>query len=112
VACVHDRDEKARPAFDPHRLKWFSSQMKGRTMATTNNKPALTLTDGSLKAAIWRNEKEDGTFYSVTFSRSYKTANGNYADANSYSGSELLRLSKLADRAYAEVGALREQAAA
>ncbi|PQA86028.1 hypothetical protein [Hyphococcus luteus] len=75
-------------------------------------KPAMTLTDGALKAAIWRNEKEDGAFYSVTFSRTYKDKDGNYADAASFSGAELLRLSKLADRAYTEAHALREQRAA
>lgn len=80
-------------------------------MSDKHNKPALTLTDGALKAAIWRNEKEGGAFYSVTFSRSYKKREGEYADAYSYSGSELLRLAKLADRAYSEAHALREQAA-
>lgn len=83
-------------------------------MTTTNNKPAqrpaMTVTDGALKAAIWRNESENGAFYSVTFSRSYKNSDGGYADAHSYSGSELLRLSKLADRAYEHAQALREQA--
>ena len=81
-------------------------------MTTQHNKPALTLTDGALKAAIWRNSSENSAFYSVTFSRSYRKSEGQYGDAHSFSGSELLRLANLADRAYAESHALREQAAA
>lgn len=81
-------------------------------MTTGNNKPVLTLSDGALKAAIWRNESENGAFYAVTFSRRYKKSEGEFADAYSFSGSELLRLSKLAERAYEQAQALREQAAA
>jgi len=80
-------------------------------MTTTNNKPVLTISDGALKASIWRNEAEKGAFYSVTFARRYKRADGNFADTHSYSGAELLRLAKLAERAYENAHALREQAA-
>jgi len=79
-------------------------------MTTTNNKPALTLTDGALKAAIWRNEKEGGVFYSVTFSRRYKKSDGKYADSSSFSGAELLKIAQLANKAYDQAHALREQA--
>lgn len=85
-------------------------------MTTAKNKnsaqkPAITLRDGAIKAAIWRNEKEDGAFYSVTFSRTYKNGEGKYADANSFSGAELLRLAQLATKAYEHAHGLREQAA-
>jgi len=81
-------------------------------MTTTNNKPAATLRDDNLKAVIWKNEKEDRVFYSITFSRTYKDGEGNYADSNSFSGSELLRLSHLATKAYEYAHSLRKQAAA
>ncbi|MEQ1934948.1 MAG: hypothetical protein ABL962_13905, partial [Fimbriimonadaceae bacterium] len=74
--------------------------------------PALTMRDGALTATIWRNEQEQGVFYSVTFSRRYKRSDGNYADANSFSGAELLRLSMLAEQAYRETQALRQAQAA
>lgn len=77
---------------------------------TKKNRPAATLTDGLLKAAIWRNENEKGAYYSVTFSRSFKGKDGRYTDTASFAGSELLRLSKLAERAYDYAQALREQA--
>ena len=75
------------------------------------NKPALTVTDGALRAAIWRNKSERGDFYSVTFSRRYKRSEGEYANATSFSGAELLRLARLAEIAYQEAQARREQAA-
>ena len=54
-------------------------------------KPAMTIRDGALKATLWRREGESGPFYSVSFSRSYKKAEGEYADSTSFSGAELLR---------------------
>lgn len=67
---------------------------------TPQNKPIQTLRDGLLKATIWKNHSENGSRYTVTFSRAYKAADGQYHDSDSYSGAELLRLSYLANHAY------------
>lgn len=66
----------------------------------TKQRPVETLRDGALKAAIWRNESENGAFFAVTFSRTYKDAAGELKDTDSFSGSQLLRLARLADKAY------------
>ena len=76
----------------------------------TKNRPVETLRDGALKAAIWRNESESGVFYNVTFARTYKDAKGNLQDADSYSGAQLLRLSRLAELAYTRSGDLGKTA--
>ena len=52
----------------------------------TKPRPVVTLRDGSVKAAIWRNESENGPFHGVTFARTYKDGDGNYHDTDSYSG--------------------------
>lgn len=79
-------------------------------MTTTNHKrPAVTLTDGALRAAIWKNQGPNGPIFSVTFSRSYKNAEGEYRDSTSFSGANLLKIAKLAERAYSEAAALRER---
>lgn len=70
---------------------------------TDNNKPLQTLRDGALKAAIWKNSHEKGEFFSVRFSRTYKDQEGNYQDAHTFSGPELLRIARLADIAYSEI---------
>jgi len=79
-------------------------------MTTTNkNRPVETLRDGALKAAIWKNEGEKGAFFNVTFARTYKDAKGNLKDTDSFSGSQLLRLARLADQAYARTRELGQE---
>jgi len=72
-------------------------------MTTHSNTPVDTIRDGSLKATIWMNPKENGNFYSVQITRSYKDEQGNWHDTDSFSGSELLRVARLANIAYDEV---------
>ena len=72
------------------------------------NKPIDTLRDGSLKATIWSNFGEKGTFYTVNLTRTYKDDADKYHDSDSFSGSELLRIAHLATRAYDRVSELRQ----
>ena len=65
-----------------------------------HNKPVETIRDGSLKASIFRNEGEKGTFFSTTLSRTYTDERGNFHDSNVFSGTDLLRVSELARKAY------------
>lgn len=78
-------------------------------MSTQNNKPVDTIRDGDLKATIWKNLGENGSFYSVDFSRTYQDAQGTYHDSHSFSGSEPLRLARLANLAYDAIAELRSQ---
>lgn len=73
---------------------------------TTKNKPIRTLRDANIKATIWRNDSEKGAFYSVNFSRSYKTDEG-YKDTDTFSGSDLLKVAHLAGKAYDAIAKLR-----
>ena len=63
----------------------------------TNSKPIETISNGALKASIWKNQGEKGPFYSVRITRTYTDDQGNYHDSDSFSGSELLRGVRLAD---------------
>lgn len=74
---------------------------------TTNSKPIDTLRDGNLRAAIWKNETEKGPFFSVRITRTWKDESGNYHDADTFSGTELLRLAHLAAKAYDRTAELR-----
>ena len=38
--------------------------------------------------------------FTVTFTRSYRTADGEYRDTDGFSGSQLLRVARLVNRAY------------
>lgn len=66
----------------------------------TKQRPVETLRDGALKASIWKNESENGIFFAVNFARTYKNGDGDLNDTDSFSGSQLLRLARLADKAY------------
>lgn len=70
---------------------------------TTSTKPLNTLRDGSLKATIWKNTGESGNFCSVQLTRTWKDEQGKYHDSDSFSGSELLRIARLANLAYDEI---------
>lgn len=75
---------------------------------TTKNKPIRTLRDGSIKAAIWKNITDDGNaFYSVTYARTYKDDDGNLKDADSFSGSDILKQQHLVGKAYDAIAKLR-----
>lgn len=63
-------------------------------------KPVDHLRDGQLKAAIWENQSEKGTFHSVTFAKNYRDNEGNIKDTNRFSGTDLLKLSRLAEQSY------------
>lgn len=78
----------------------------------TKQRPVETLRDGAIKAAIWKNESENGAFFAVTFARTYKNGGGDLKDTDSFSGSQLLRLARLADKAYDRAAKLTKAARA
>ncbi len=75
----------------------------------TKNKPIKTLRDGSLKAVIWENQRDGRTYRTVDLYRTYKNEKEDQLkDISNYSGSELLRISRLANKAYDLLIDLRE----
>jgi len=72
-----------------------------------DNRPVDVIRDGNLKASIWRNEGENTVSYATTIARTYKTEDGAYRESNSFTGTELLRVSELARKAYDRTNDLR-----
>lgn len=66
----------------------------------TKTKPVETMRDGALKAALWKNESEKGPFFTVSFERTYRGSDGETKSAHGFSGTQLLQLARLADKAY------------
>ena len=54
----------------------------------------------AMRCAIWKNESENGPFHSVTFARTFTNGKDELQDSDSFSGSQLLRLARLAEKAY------------
>ena len=64
-----------------------------------NTKPIHEIRLNHVKLAIWRNEGETGTWYSVSACRVYRTKEGAWQQAPSFHAADLLALSKAADMA-------------
>ena len=74
-----------------------------------NNKPIKTLRDGSLKAVIWENQREGKIYRTVDLNRTYKDkSDSQLKDISNYTGSELLRIARLANQAYDALLSYRE----
>jgi hypothetical protein len=71
------------------------------TTGQVKNLPVHEVRIGHIKAAIWANDgAQGGVFYSVTFARIYRDAQGNWQTADSYGRDDLLTLAKVADKAH------------
>ena len=76
------------------------------------NHPASVVRDGNLKATLWENKSENGTYVSTTFAKTYEDKDGKPKDTNSFTGTDLLRISELARKAYALGNRIRREQAA
>jgi len=70
------------------------------TQEAAKQRPAQTIRYGRLKAAIWRQESDKGSWYSVTFARAYRDQDGNWQSSGSFGRDDLLVLAKIADQAH------------
>ncbi len=71
-------------------------------------KPHDEVRIGTVKAAIWQNDVAGKTRYSVTFSRIYRDAEGQWKTAQSFGRNDLLVLAKVADRAHSRIFELQQ----
>ena len=78
-------------------------------MTAEKQNPVNTLRDGACKATIWANTTEKGVIHSVSLARTFKGADEQLHDSNSFSGTELLRIARLATKAYDDIVVLRAE---
>ena len=62
-------------------------------------KPAHEVRLGSVKAAIWKNDTDNGVRYNTTFSRLYKDGE-EWKNTDSFGRDDLLVLAKVSDHAH------------
>ncbi|MGR3462797.1 MAG: hypothetical protein ACU0C8_13625 [Roseovarius sp.] len=75
-----------------------------------SDKPEFTIRDGSVKATTWRNAGENGVYFTTSFSRTYRDEkSGDLRDTNAFSGADLLKVAALAQEAYQQSRALRQE---
>jgi hypothetical protein len=85
------------------------AQEAAKTPHPEPNRPEDVLRDGNIKATIWKNERENGPAFSTVFARTWQDEEGAFHDSQSFSGTELLRVSELARDAYARTNELRQE---
>ncbi|MCI4646048.1 MAG: hypothetical protein MRY64_14800 [Hyphomonadaceae bacterium] len=66
----------------------------------SDNKPIETVSDRGTSISIWRNEGEKGPRYAFQVSRSYKDDNDQWQHTNTFYEDDMLRLGRLAGKAY------------
>ncbi len=73
--------------------------------------PVERFNDGAVKASIFRNVSKEGrAFFNVTFARLYTDPKtGQIAEMQSFLGTDILKVRRLADQAYYAVDRLRKQ---
>ena len=78
-------------------------------MTQETNKPAYTERFGGLKGTIWKNAGTDGKpdRYTVSYTRSYKTAEGQWKETNSLSEIDNLKLGHLVGRVTDRIASLK-----
>ena len=65
----------------------------------TNNQPANTLRCGNIKATIWQNVGEKGSFFATTFTRPFKDQSGAWRNGTSFGLNDLEALVNVAREA-------------
>ena len=73
-----------------------------------NQRPTATVRIGAVKAAIWENQAGERTRYNVTFSKSYRDAEGQWKTTHSFGRNDLLVLAKVADQAHSRIVELEQ----
>ena len=75
-----------------------------KTEVTEAKKPPVAkIRIGSLTASIWEQVTKKGRFFTVSFERSYKDAQDQWANAYTFGSQDLLTLRKLADLAHTKI---------
>tara|TARA_R110000851_G_scaffold162265_2_gene305961 strand:- start:490 stop:828 length:339 start_codon:yes stop_codon:yes gene_type:complete len=77
--------------------------------SNTPNQPLETLRDGRLKATLWENESENGTYHTVTLAKVYEDKDGHLQETSSFSASELLRIAELARESHGLIRDIRRE---
>jgi hypothetical protein len=82
--------------------KQQSNRTRSQQPAPTNPGAAATIRHGNLKCTLWRNEGDNGPWYVADLVRTFKDQSG-FQETNKVPADDLLRVSFLAEQAYARL---------
>jgi hypothetical protein len=75
----------------------------------TGNRPVSEIKHRRIRAAIWQNQTERGTMYSVTVMRMYKDKDGKWHDTHSLNFDDLLTAAKALAEAHTMISKAMNQ---
>lgn len=78
------------------------------TQNKKNHEPAAEVRIGTVKAAIWRNEGDNGVRYNTTFQRLYRGEDG-WQSTDSFGLRDLLVLAKVASETHSRIHELLQE---
>lgn len=65
--------------------------------------PVAKVRVGLITASIWERDSDKGIFYTVSFERRYRDAEGHWQSSHSYDTQDLLAVAKAADLAHTRI---------
>ena len=63
-----------------------------------SSKPSVKFRVGNMNAAVWKNDSDNRSFYSVTLVRSYKDSDGQWQNSDGIGAGDLLNAMKVLER--------------
>ena len=75
----------------------------------SKSQPFENIRIGNVKAAIWKNDGDNGPRYNVTFQRLYRTEEGKWLSTTSFNRDDLLVLQKVANEVHTRIHQLIEE---
>ena len=63
-------------------------------------RPVHEVRMGRIKAAVWENESDNGTFFNVAISRLFRDGNDEWKDSTSFGRDDLPLVAKVSDQAH------------
>jgi len=77
-------------------------------MSKDKQKPVHEVRLGAIKAAVWKNDTENGVRYNTTFSRLYRNGE-EWNNTDSFGRDDLLVVAKVADQAHSWIHAQSQE---
>ena len=71
--------------------------------------PTAVIRDTNIKATIWENQGEKGTYFTTTLAKTYRDQNGELRDTNVFTNNDLLKVSELAKEARTKTRELQQE---
>lgn len=78
-------------------------QDRSTQQSAQSKQPVERVRDSGITASIWENEGQNGPYHNVTLSRSYKDADGQYQNTDSFRKKDLPILMEVTREAYARM---------